>query len=239
MTTPSHPSDERLSALAGADPDALADRPMRDHVASCTRCRELTEELSVLRSALAELPDLAPPTGFRAWVPQPRAVEAPRHGFRERFLETLRRATAPAMLAGASLAIVGAVGVSGLLGGAGETGTQLAAPEAPEAAEFDAAAETAGAGAGGGEDTAGDESVGAGEGAAEEAASPELLAQSPAAPEEVAREEAAESQTVPLEGGDELTSSIRDRGPWLIVLTGGALLLVLALVARRLLRPEA
>ena len=58
MLIPNHPDDERLSALASRDTDAIADAELHHHVASCTRCTELVNELGALRVALADLPDL-------------------------------------------------------------------------------------------------------------------------------------------------------------------------------------
>jgi hypothetical protein len=113
-----HPDDERLSAYAGGDSDALADPSLVSHVAACDRCRPLVHELSLLRGALAELPDLTPPRPLRLIPPVPVAT-APTRGPGS----WLRRLTAPAMAAGVGLVLVGAVGigVSGgvrLLGGA-------------------------------------------------------------------------------------------------------------------------
>jgi len=106
-----HPDDERLAAYAGGDADALADRSLVDHLAVCDRCRPMAEELSLLRSALAALPDLAPSRPLRLIPPVP-APTAPRAGR----LEWLRRLAAPAMAAGAGLVLVGAIGSIGTSG---------------------------------------------------------------------------------------------------------------------------
>jgi hypothetical protein len=114
MTMPHpHPDDERLAAYAGGDSDALADPSLVAHLTACDRCRPLVEELSLLRDALAELPDLAPSRPLRLIPPVPTApATSPRDSW-------LRRLTAPAMAAGAGLVLVGAIGVgaTGAIGG--------------------------------------------------------------------------------------------------------------------------
>lgn len=107
MQHPIHPEDERLAALAGGDPDASADASLRAHVDACDRCGPLVVELSQLRSALAELPDLVP-SRLQLVPPAPAAREAPSGGW-------LRRLAAPMMAAGAGLVLVGAIGTSGVV----------------------------------------------------------------------------------------------------------------------------
>ena len=105
MTMPNllpHPDDERLAAYAGGDADATADASLAAHITACDRCRPLVDELTILRGALAELPDLAPSRALRLIPPVP-APAASRGGW-------LRRLTAPAMAAGAGLVLVGAIG---------------------------------------------------------------------------------------------------------------------------------
>ncbi|MDQ2854569.1 MAG: hypothetical protein M3R32_06890 [Chloroflexota bacterium] len=104
-----HPDDERLAAYAGGDADAVADRALSDHVAACERCRPIVDELQLLRGALAALPDVAPSRPLRLIPPVAPAQQ--RIGPRE----WLRRLAAPAMAAGAGLALIGAVGVSGVV----------------------------------------------------------------------------------------------------------------------------
>jgi hypothetical protein len=118
-----HPDDERLAALAGADPDATADARLGDHVRECERCSEIVRDLTALRSALAELPDIAP---SRPLVLLPPARESVT--FADRLAGAVRRTFAPALTAGATLALVGAVGTFSpyLAGG------QAAAPAAAE-----------------------------------------------------------------------------------------------------------
>ena len=100
-----HPDDERLAAYAGADRDALADTALVAHLTTCDRCRPLVDELSLLRGALAELPDLAPSRPLRLIPPVPAPSTTASRG------SWLRRLTAPAMAAGAAMVLVGAVGV--------------------------------------------------------------------------------------------------------------------------------
>jgi hypothetical protein len=107
-----HPDDERLAAYASADREAVSDRELVAHVAGCERCRPIVDELTLLRDALALLPDVAPSRPLRLIPPAPDPA-ARRGGA----LEWLRRLAAPAMVAGAGLVLVGAVGASGLVGG--------------------------------------------------------------------------------------------------------------------------
>ena len=80
MLIPNHPDDERLSALASGDPEAVADSVLSEHVASCLRCTDTVAELGALRASLAELPDLRPhrplqllpPVDRRAFARRPR-----------------------------------------------------------------------------------------------------------------------------------------------------------------------
>jgi hypothetical protein len=121
MQHESHPHDERLAALAGADPDATDDRSLREHVAGCDRCRAVVDDLSLLRSALAELPDLRPSRPLQL-LPPVAEPAVPRGGA----LGLLRRLSAPALAAGAGLILVGAVGSSGILEGFGGMGAASA-----------------------------------------------------------------------------------------------------------------
>jgi len=126
MTMPndSHPRDERLAAYADREADALRDRALTEHLAGCARCRLVLEDLAALRSALAELPDLAPSRPLRLIppVPAPASRDAGRVGW-------LRRLTAPVFAVGTGLVLVGAVGASGAFTGF----YQAASVDAPEA----------------------------------------------------------------------------------------------------------
>jgi hypothetical protein len=124
MQLPPHPDDERLAAYAGGDSDALGDSSLPSHVTTCDRCGPLVEELSFLRGALAELPDLAPSRPLRLIPPVWDATPAPSRG------SWLRRLTAPAMAAGAGLVLVGAVGIGATgLAGLGGKSASLEAPQ--------------------------------------------------------------------------------------------------------------
>lgn len=96
-----HPDDERLSALAEHDPEAVADGRLRAHVSTCDRCSTLASELTALRSALADLPDLRPSRPLRLIPPVPEPRRA--GGF-------ARRLFAPAFAAGLLLSVAGAIG---------------------------------------------------------------------------------------------------------------------------------
>lgn len=133
MQPPSHVAAERLAALAGDDPDLLGDVAARLHIAACERCAVVVHELRLMRTALSELPDLTPPRPLRLL---PAAAVPVRGGIGG----ALRRAFAPALVAGAALVLVGAIGVTDLpgrfLGGTASsaaapvTGDRLAAPSA-------------------------------------------------------------------------------------------------------------
>ncbi|MDP9243729.1 MAG: hypothetical protein M3O77_01440 [Chloroflexota bacterium] len=100
-----HPDDERLAAFAAGEPDV----ELRIHVQSCVRCRSVVDELTTLRTALAELPDLAPSRPLRLL---PEVLE-PEPSAAERLAGWTRRAFMPLLAAGFGLAIVGSVGTAG------------------------------------------------------------------------------------------------------------------------------
>lgn len=118
-----HPNDERLAAYASADREAVADSELVAHISACERCRPIVDDLSLLRDALALLPDLAPSRPLRL-IPPAREPAAPRDA-----LGWLRRLAAPAMAAGAGLVLVGAVGASGLLSDLSKAGDRSSALE--------------------------------------------------------------------------------------------------------------
>jgi len=136
MTMPnsSHPDDERLAAYAGGDADATSDRALAAHLSSCDRCAPIVDELALLRGALAALPDLAPSRPLRLIPPVPAAAPRPAGP-----LAWLRRLAAPAMAAGAGLALVGAVGLSGAIAGFSWSGADRSAMEGSFASDNAAA----------------------------------------------------------------------------------------------------
>ena len=77
MLIPNHPHDERLSALASGDPEAVADSALSEHVASCVRCTDTVAELGALRAALAEMPDLQPHRPLQLLPPVPTRRHVP------------------------------------------------------------------------------------------------------------------------------------------------------------------
>ena len=106
MLIPNHPHDERLAAYADADIDARADASLVAHISACLRCTGVLDELGALRSALAELPDIAPSRPLRLVPPVADSPAAAGAG------GWMRRVFAPVMTAGAALAIVGLVGTA-------------------------------------------------------------------------------------------------------------------------------
>jgi hypothetical protein len=104
MDTHQHPDDERLAALAGGEPDALGDDRLRGHVAGCSPCREVLDDLTKLRAALAALPDLAPQRPLELRLPEPRRLLA------ERLAAFSQRAFVPVMGLASALLLVGVIG---------------------------------------------------------------------------------------------------------------------------------
>ncbi len=109
MLIPNHPDDERLSALAAHDDDAVADATLTSHVSTCIRCTDLVTELGALRVSLAELPDLVPHRPLQLLPPVADAPEPADAGV----AGWVRRLFAPALTAGAAIAMVGLVGTTG------------------------------------------------------------------------------------------------------------------------------
>lgn len=110
MMSPAHPDPERLAALASQDADAVADHALTEHVGTCADCSLQVRELSTLRAALAELPDLTPSRPMQL-VP-PVAAPPVASGWRTVF----RRAFAPVAVAGMVFLLVGGIGATGALG---------------------------------------------------------------------------------------------------------------------------
>jgi hypothetical protein len=126
MPHPTHPDDERLSALAGGDADATVDAGLRAHVAACDRCGPMVAELGQLRIALAELPDLVPARRIQLVPPLPVTEE--RSG------GWLRRLAAPMLATGMGMVLVGVIGTSGILSSFGALGAASAGASAAAAA---------------------------------------------------------------------------------------------------------
>jgi len=142
MLNPNHPDDERLSALASRDDDAAADTSLSDHVAACERCTAMVADLSVLRTTLADLPDIQPSRPLRFLPPVGEAPAA------AGAVGWVRRLFAPAMTAGAALALVGVVGMAAPLmaGGQAAGGADADQREAAVESEGPAAGELDGVG---------------------------------------------------------------------------------------------
>ena len=228
MTTRAHPDPERLAALAGADRDALADRELIAHVADCAACDRQVRDLTALRTALSELPDLVPSRPLRLLPPV--AEPRPAAGWRI----TFRRAFAPLAVAGMVLLLVGGVGATGALGpadaGAFFQRLQVSAPAAMEAAT------------GQPEETAADAGM-----APDALSSPEgsrgltgavatdspRAAESSALPTDSTAEVIGGSDT----GRDGDLAAVEDRSGWIAAALAGIGLLALALVLRRSAAP--
>ena len=211
MLNQHHPDDERLSALASRDDDATADVALASHVESCARCTDLVAELGALRISLAELPDLRPHRPLR--LVSPVAEQSSADGV----AGWIRRFFAPALAAGAALAMVGLVGTAapaldGMASGGipQDAGTNLAAP----GAEADGA----------GRDT----DVSQGSDAAFEAAGDEESATSEEG-------EAADTERFETLEGD----LPAERSPWPMVLFTGVALMIGAALLRWILVPRA
>jgi len=236
MEHETHPHDERLAALAGADPEATDDRSLRDHVAGCDRCRAVVDDLALLRSALAELPDLRPSRPLQL-LPPVATPAAPRGGV----LGRLRRLSAPALAAGAALILVGAVGSTGILEGFASMG-------AAGAPVYENVGENLGAAA---EATSPDESARASDAAMQpDLAGSDAPVASPgsirgvlgASPSEKASPSAP--STDGREDGDSTVLSVTSdplsqRLPWLAMLGVGVALLAASLLLRFTVQPRA
>ena len=244
MLIPNHPHDERLAALASADPDAVADTRLRSHVSSCNRCAALVNELGALRAALAELPDLAPSRPLQLLPPlEPAPASAA-----DRFGGWARRFFAPVLASGAALALVGAIGTAGpafmaqqasapndgAAGGAADTVQEFAAaPTESSVAAGDAAA------------TASHDVTREG---TDQAFALPTTAEVPPTGEAAPEEEAQPSQgsTLGFEDDDGASGSAPaadqlavERSPWPMVLFAGVALMVGAVLFRWILAPRA
>lgn len=237
MLIPNHPDDERLSALASGDTDATADASLTGHVSTCTRCTDLVNELGALRASLAELPDVAPSRPLRL-LPPVEADASPA----DRLGGWARRFFAPALTAGAALALVGLVGTTapafrGETGVFQDVGSELSA-QASEAAEAPAA--------GGGDAGAGASAPSAEEATSGEAFSEGDAALTPAAssPDESNVERALSAsgdEGQPTSEGDSSAAAQvpAERSPWPMVLFTGVALMIAAALLRWILVPRA
>ena len=225
MMHAAHPDPERLSALAGDDADARADRVLTDHVASCASCGRQVREMGAMRIALAQLPDLTP---SRPLQHVPPVAAPPLSGWRP----ALRRAFAPLAVAGMVLLLVGGVGVTGALGPADAqrlfSFMPAAAPaqqdEYPEVTTDDGAAPPTllESPADGGTDSSG--GVGA-------------LGPTPAGPE-VGGEDDEGSEEEPTTRGEDLDAESTGGAGWLALAVAGLGLLVLAFFLRAAAPPH-
>lgn len=215
MFIPNHPHDERLSALASGDADAIADESLTSHVDLCARCTETVTELGALRVSLSELPDLRPSRPLRLLPAVTDAADtagAPA-GTADRLAGWVRRAFAPALTAGAALAMVGLVGTAAPAAMQATGGGDAAAPgaqaeEAPGAEVAPLSTDEGRAGT----DT-GQESDGG------------TVAQASA---DYSREDSSEALT-----------GLPDRSPWPMVLFSGVALVIAALLLRWIVVPRA
>jgi hypothetical protein len=239
MLIPNHPDDERLSALASRDTDAIADARLTTHVSSCIRCTELVTELGALRLALADLPDLQPSRPLQL-VPPVAADHAV-----DRLGGWARRFFAPVLVSGAALVLVGVIGTAAPgLGGMAQSGAapqheSVVASSTPAERDLAAASEPAApqeyAGASAGAPAAGSAQGG------EAAGAPSQRAEA----SDGVRAFSSDDGLAALDAGtdrDETSSAPADleagRSPWPMVLFAGVALIVAALLARWILAPR-
>jgi hypothetical protein len=241
MLIPNHPHDERLAALASREPDALSDATLGAHVSSCARCTEVVDELAVLGSALAELPDIQPSRPLRLL---PAVDEAPAP-MSDRLGGWARRFFAPVLASGAALTLVGAIGTAG----PSLSGQQAGQPATGDVAQSEAAAVVPSASEPAGEEPAAEAAGGAA--ATEEARTlaSEGIDGDVAAGDDAGASQAAaaggdsrasnapdEGTTFDLTSGDEVPA---ERSPWPMVLFAGVALMIAALLMRWILAPRA
>ena len=228
MLNQNHPDDERLSALASHDTDATDDAALIAHVASCDRCTELVSELSLLRAALADLPDLVPSRPLQLLPPVGSTERAG-----DRFGGWVRRFFAPVVASGAALALVGVIGTAApALQGLGPTAGSAPDSQAELAAP---AASAAGEPAAGGGDTFAESSDGAQRDLTDAQTSDGGAGL-------YATEEVAAAEESPRSVGDEDfhgTALEQERSPWPMVLFAGIAVMIGALLARWILAPRA
>ena len=232
MLIPNHPEDGRLSALASSDEEAIADEGLTSHVSTCDRCTEIVTELGALRASLADLPDLRP---HRPLQLLPPVADARAAGGAAGWA---RRLFAPALTAGAAIAMVGLVGTaSPLLQGAasgqspfmaGQDAAEGAAAESLEQRVLTSAAAPA-AGEGYTDETGEEPGASAGE----------LDGQTSAERESPSTEEESAYRPEDSEGSDEARQLPAERSPWPMLLFTGIALMVAAALLRWILVPRA
>ncbi len=216
MLIPNHPADERLAALA-ADDLETPEPALAEHVSSCARCSAVVDDLSALRIALGEMPDLAPNRPLQLIPAVPEPASGDRAG------GWVRRLFGPALAAGAAIALVGAVGTTaplldGMAGGGDSAGSDGALVESVNEPRASAASEDYAAG---------------GQAEFEPAASA-------AAEPPVAGENESDTQSRSLGGGTDLGLQVPSgRSPWPMVLFAGVALMIGALLLRWILEPRA
>lgn len=225
MLNQEHPDDERLSELAAGDTDATSDASLSAHITTCDRCAGIVRDVGILRAALADLPDVAPHRPLRLVPP----VEASPLSAADRLGQWARRLFAPALTAGAALAMVGVLGTAlPALSGMASSGQAGSAPsdgDSLEMAADESAAPAAGSAAteaipfpsgdaGGGATTGGDMTTEGTDNAAELRA----------------------DETREADGAETFTA---ERSPWPMVLFAGVAVMIGALLLRWILVPRA
>ena len=221
MLIPDHPHDERLSALASGDPEATADASLTEHLAACARCTDTVGELSALRASLAELPDLRPHRPLRIL---PEVADAPSRA--DRLGGWARRFFAPALTAGAALAMVGLVGTASPAfdNFAASGGASAGSTEEPAAMQREGAEDAASIAAAPGGAAAEGYSVSS-DGAENE---PEVLSGAGDDADRLSLDDEATQEALPAE-----------RSPWPMVLFSGVAIMIAAALLRWILAPRA
>jgi len=228
-----HPDEERLAAFAGGDPDL----ELRLHLRDCGRCRSIIDELTMLRAALAELPDLSPSRPLRL-LPE---VPAPEPSAAERLAGWTRRAFMPLLAAGFGLAIVGSVGTVGSSFSMGASGAAPAS--APLTTQFGASSaprDVAGGATSSPSPSANTDSVPAAAGGAKSSSTPapaeagESASESPAARALSASPSPAADRVNVFEPPPSTPRSL-----WPMVLFAGVALILATLLLRWIVQPRA
>ena len=221
MLNSTHPDDERLSALASGDDDATTDAALSSHVLACDRCTGLVDELGALRASLAELPDLEPSRPLRLLPPVAEPAAEAGIG------TWVRRLFAPALTAGAALAMVGLIGTAspalqGMASGGGDSAEVTGAGDDYSAqSELDAAGSEAPAGA------------------PDEAAASAAIQEFGETDGRTAAEEASAAPFVAEDNASRATELPAERSPWPMVLFTGVALMIGAALLRWILVPRA